>query len=321
MRRHHRTAEGQWDTEKILPRHWERLAVVYVRPSTLPQGLEHQESTRLHYGLVRRAVAWGWPEARVLVIDADLGRSGTSAEGRQGFQRLVAEVGRDHVGLMRGVEMARLARSAKDWHPLLEIGALLGTLMADLDGIYDPRPYNDRFLLGLKGTMSEAALPILKQRMYQGPLQKARRGARSFALPIGYGHNASGEGVYDPDAPVQHVVRLILRKFEDLGTLPALLRYLVRDDIQLGVRLRAGPAKGTLEGRWPQRMPLHKMLKHPLYAGAYASGRRQVDSRTQQPGRPRTGRVTRPRHASHALFKAQVPASIPWGQYEQHLAR
>ena len=146
MRLHHGIEEGQWYTEKILPRHWERLAVVYVRQSTMQQVLEHQESTRLQYGLVRRAVAWGWPEARVLVSDDDLGRSGTRAEGRQGLQRLVAAVGVDHVGRSLGVERARLARSSKDWHQLLEICALFGTLIADLDGIYDPSQYNDRLL-------------------------------------------------------------------------------------------------------------------------------------------------------------------------------
>jgi DNA invertase Pin-like site-specific DNA recombinase len=321
MSLHHGIEEGQWYTEKILPRHWERLAVVYVRQSTMQQVLEHQESTRLQYGLVRRAVAWGWPEARVLVIDDDLGRSGTSAEGRQGFQRLVAEVGLDHVGLVLGVEMSRLARSSKDWHQLLEICALFGTLIADLDGIYDPSQYNDRLLLGLKGTMSEAELHILKQRMYQGTLQKARRGALSFALPIGYVHNASGEVVYDPDAQVQHVVRLIFRKFEELGTLHALLRYLVQHDIQLGIRLREGPVKGPLEWRRPNRMTLQNMLKHPLYAGAYAYGRRQVDPRKKQPGRPSTGRITRPRYAYHAFLKEHVPAYITWAQYEQNLAR
>jgi DNA invertase Pin-like site-specific DNA recombinase len=144
----HGTEEGQWYAEQILPPHWERLAVVYVRQSTRPQVLEHQESTRLPYGVVRRAVAWGWPESRGLVIDEDLGRSSPSAEGRHGFQRLVAEVGLAHVGLILGVERSRLARSSKDWHPLLEICALCETLIADLEGISDPRPSNDRVWLG-----------------------------------------------------------------------------------------------------------------------------------------------------------------------------
>jgi DNA invertase Pin-like site-specific DNA recombinase len=148
------TEEWRWYAEKLLPRHWERLAVVYVRQSTMPQVLEHQESTRLQYGLVRRAIAWGWPETRVLVIDEDLGRSGTSVERRHGFQRLVAEVGMDHVGGILGVEMSRLARSSTDWHQRLEICALFGTRIADLDGIYEPSQDNDRLWLGLKGTMA-----------------------------------------------------------------------------------------------------------------------------------------------------------------------
>jgi DNA invertase Pin-like site-specific DNA recombinase len=151
--------------EKISSRHLDRLAVVYVRQSTMQQVLDHQTSTQLQYGLVHRAVALGWPEKRVVVIDDDLGQSGTSVEGRQGFQRLVAEVGLDHVGLVLGLDMSRWARSSKDGHQLLEICALFGTLLADLDGIYDPSPYNDRLLLGLKGTMSEAEIHILKQRM------------------------------------------------------------------------------------------------------------------------------------------------------------
>jgi DNA invertase Pin-like site-specific DNA recombinase len=321
MSQHPGREEWGWYTEKIRPQHVERLAVVYVRQSTMQQVLEHQESTRLQYGLVQRAVAWGWSEARVLVIDDDLGRSGTSAEGRHGFQRLVAEVGLDHVGLILGVEMSRLARSSKDWHQLLEICALFGTLIADLDGIYDPSQYNDRLLLGLKGTMSEAEIHLLRQRLYQGTLQKARRGALRFALPIGYVHNAAGEVVHDPDEQVQHVVRLIFRKFDELGTLHALLRYLVQHDIHLGVRLREGPVKGPLVWRRPNRMTLQNMLKHPLYAGAYAYGRRQVDARRKQPGHPSTGRVTRPPQDYHVLLKEHVPAYITWAQYERNLAR
>ena len=155
----------EWHSQKILTQHLDRLAVVYVRQSTLQQVLDHQESTRLQYGLVERAKAWGWQRERILVIDDDLGKSGATAQGRAGFQRLVAEVGMGHVGLILGIEMSRLARSCKDWHQLLEICALFGTLIADLDGVYDPSHYNDRLLLGLKGTMSEAELHMIKQRM------------------------------------------------------------------------------------------------------------------------------------------------------------
>jgi DNA invertase Pin-like site-specific DNA recombinase len=313
----------EWSGEggKIRARHLDRLAVVYVRQSTMQQVLDHQESTRLQYGLVHRAQALGWSAARVLVIDDDLGQSGASAEGRQGFQRLVAEVGLDHVGLILGVEMSRLARSSKDWHQLLEVCALFGTLLADLDGIYDPSQYNDRLLLGLKGTMSEAELHLIKQRMYQGKLNKARRGELSFPLPIGYVWTSDGEIGFDPDEQARQMVHLIFRKFDDLGTLHGLLRYLVANDIKLGVRLREGPAKGTLQWRRPNRMTLQNLLKHPMYAGAYVYGRRQVDARKKQPGRPSTGRVTQVRPDFHVLLPDQVPAYITWSQYEHNVAR
>ena len=308
-------------SEKILARHLERSAVVYIRQSTVQQVLDHQESTRLQYGLVSRAEALGWSRERIVVIDDDLGKSGTTTVGREGFAKLVTEVGLDHVGLILGIEMSRLARSNKDWHQLLEICALFGTLIADLDGIYDPSHYNDRLLLGLKGTMSEAELHVLKQRLHQGKLNKARRGEVSFAVPIGYLRRASGEVSLDPDEGVQTVVKLIFRKFEELGTLHALLRYLDKHGIQLGVRIREGEGKGELVWRRPNRMTLQTLLKNPIYAGAYAYGRRQVDARKKQPGRPTTGRVVCGFDAYHALIKDHFPAYISWEQYEGNLAR
>ena len=177
--------------------------------------------------------------------------------------------------------------------------ALLSTLIADLDGIYDPAHFNDRLLLGLKGTMSEAELPMLKQRMHQGKLHKARRGALRFPLPIGYVRDATDEIRFDPDAQAQHVVDLIFRKFDEIGTLNGFLRYLVKQGIALGVRNRQGPTQGSLEWRRPNRMTLQNVLKNPMYAGAYAYGRRQVNSRKKQPGRPSTGRVTRRQPDDH----------------------
>ena len=233
----------------------------------------------------------GWAADRVLVIDADLGKSGASAEGRAGFQRLVTEVSLDHVGIIFGVEMSRLARSNKDWHQVLAVCALFHTLIADLDGSYDPAQYNDRLLLGLKGTLSEAERHILKQRMHQGRLNKARRGALHFALPVGSVWSAEGEIEFDPDEQVQQVVRLIFRTFEEGGSLDGLVRYLVQHQIQLGVRVREGPGKGELVWRRPNRMTLQNRLKHPLYAGAYVYGRRQAEPRRKQPDRPSSGRV------------------------------
>ncbi len=205
-----------WPVKKIQAHHLERLAVVYVRQSTLQQVNDHQESTQIQYGLVGRAEALGWQTERVLTIDDDLGKSGSSAEGRLGFQRLVSEVGLNHGGLILGVEMSRLARSSKDWHQLLEICALFGTLIADLDGIYDPNDYNDRLLLGLKGSFSEAELHLIKQRMMQGKRNKAERGELGFNVPLGYVRRPSGEIRFDPDEQVQQVVKLIFRKFGEL---------------------------------------------------------------------------------------------------------
>jgi DNA invertase Pin-like site-specific DNA recombinase len=257
-------------SEKIHPWHRERLAVVYVRQSTVQQVLQHQESTRLQYGLRSRACELGWATDRVVVIDDDLAMSATTTEGRTGFQRLVAEVSLDHVGLILGVEMSRLARSNKDWHQLLEVCALFRTLLADLDGIYDPTFYNDRLLLGLKGAMSEAELHILQQRMGQGRLSKAGRGELIFSVPTGYVRRPSGEVAFDPDEQVQQVVRLIFRKFEELGTLNAVLQYLVRHQIQIGIRAQTGLGKGELTWRRPNRATLQNLLRHPIYAGAYA---------------------------------------------------
>ena len=308
-------------SEKIAPRHHDRLAVVYVRQSTVQQVLDHQESTRLQYGLATRAQDLGWAAERIVVIDDDLGQSGASAEARIGFQRLVSEVSLDHVGLVLGIDMSRLARSSKDWHQLLEICALFGTLIADLDGVYDPGQYNDRLLLGLKGTMSEAELHILKQRMEQGRLSKARRGDLAVPVPSGYVRRPSGDVALDPDEQVQRVVHLIFRKFEELGTLNAVLRYLVRHHIQLGIRVREGPGKGELEWRRPNRMTLQNLLKNPIYAGAYAYGRRQVDPRTAQPGRPSTGRRVIAPEEWYVLLHDHYPAYISWEQYERNLAR
>ncbi|WP_369228613.1 recombinase family protein (plasmid) [Streptomyces sp. R39] len=306
---------------KIDDRHLQRLAVVYVRQSTRQQVVDHQESTRLQYALVDRAVALGWQADRVLVIDEDLGRSGSSAGARTGFQRLVTEIGLDHVGLVLGIEMSRLARSGRDWYQLIELCALSGAVLADSDGVYDPGEYNDRLLLGLKGTMSEAELHLIKQRMWSGRLNKARRGELAFPLPSGYVRRPSGEVAFDPDEQVQTVIRLIFTQFERLGTLHAVLRYLVGHDIQLGIRLREGPDKGTLEWRRPNRMTLQTLLHNPAYAGIYAYGRRRVDSRRQDPTRPGTGRVVRSRDGWHVMIPNVLPAYITIAQFEANEAK
>jgi DNA invertase Pin-like site-specific DNA recombinase len=320
-----RNLPAAWDggrcPEKVQPWHHDRLAVVYVRQSTAQQVLDHQESTRLQYGLTTRAVELGWAAARVVVIDDDLGKSGTSAEGRAGFQRLVSEVSLDHVGIILGVEMSRLARSCKDWYQLLELCALFRTLIADLDGVYDPAQYNDRLLLGLKGTMSEAELHIMQQRLRQGLLAKARRGELALVPPMGYVRSAAGALVLDPDEQVQQVIRLVFRKFAELGTVNALLRYLVAHQIQLGMREHSGLARGEVVWRRPSRATLQNLLKHPVYAGAYVYGRRPVDPRRQRAGRPDTGRTVAAPDNWLVLLPDRLPAYITWEEYTANVAR
>jgi DNA invertase Pin-like site-specific DNA recombinase len=306
---------------KLRPWHLDRLAIVYVRQSTPQQVLDHKESTARQYALADRAVALGWPRDRVLTIDDDLGKSGQSIEGRPGFQRLRAEVALDHVGLILGLEMSRLARCCKDWHQLLELCGRYRVLLADAEGVYDPTEYADRLLLGLHGVMNEAELHVLKQRMYQGKVNKARRGELLGTPPIGYLRLATGEWVIDPDEQVQAVVRLLFDQFDREATLHGLLRYLVHHQIRIPVRLAGGPNKGQLEWRRPNRATLQNLLRHPSYAGAYRFGYRPTDPRKQQAGRPSTGRSIRRPEECLVLLKDRLPAYISWERFEANQQR
>src|SRR5215213_4327570 len=263
--------------DKIRTRHRDRNAVVYVRQSTARQVRQHQESTRLQYALADRARQLGWRSEQIVVIDDDLGRSAASALDRPGFQRLVAEVGLGHVGLVLGIEVSRLARSCRDWHQLLEMCALFDTLIADADGLYDPGTYNDRLLLGLKGTMSEAELHILKARMHEGRRAKAARGELVMGLPRGYVLRPSGEVALDPDEQVRATVRLVFDVFERRGSARGVLAYLVDHDIRLPDRVRSGPRKGEVRWNRPNHATVGDMLRHPAYAGAYVYGRRRME--------------------------------------------
>jgi len=264
-------------TGKIQARHRERQAIVYVRQSTMRQVLQHQESTRLQYALSDRARQLGWSQDQVVVIDDDLGRSAASTLHRPGFQRLVAEVGLGHVGLVLGIEVSRLARSCRDWHQLLEMCALFDTLIADADGVYDAANFNDRMLLGLKGTMSEAELHILKARMHEGRRAKASRAALVIGLPRGFVLRPSGEVALDPDEQVRATIQLVFDVFERRRSVYGVLRYLVDHDIQLPDRVRGGLDKGEVRWNRPNQATISDMLRHPAYAGAYVYGRRRME--------------------------------------------
>jgi DNA invertase Pin-like site-specific DNA recombinase len=210
---------------KVTAVHLKRAAYLYVRQSTLRQVVEHTESTKRQYALKQRAVQLGWRPEQVTVIDSDLGESGASTVDRDGFQKLVAEVSMGRAGIVLGLEVSRLARNSADWHRLLEICAFNDTLILDEDGIYNPGAFNDRLLLGLKGTMSEAELHVMRMRMIGGVLTKARRGELCPLLPIGFMYDDENKVMLDPDRQVQESIRLVFSLFRRTGSAYALVRH------------------------------------------------------------------------------------------------
>jgi DNA invertase Pin-like site-specific DNA recombinase len=308
-------------SSKIHPRHLERWAVIYVRQSSPHQVAENRESADLQYQLRRRAVDYGWEHTRVLVIDDDQGISGRSIEGRLGFQRLLAEISLGHVGIVFGREVSRLSRSNKDWHQLLELCSLFHVLIADADGVYDPLDPNDRLLLGLRGMMSEAELHVLKSRLHQGKLNKARRGELFTCVPIGYVRSEDGGIAFDPDEQVRSIVALIFNKFSELGSVPKVRAYLTAHAIRIGVRRHQGPDRGRLEWREPQRRAIYELLRNPTYAGAYSYGRAPTDPTRRKPGRPHAGRRTATRDEWLCLLKDRIPGYISWQQFEANQQR
>ena len=203
---------------KVQPHHLERAAYLYVRQSSMKQVLENVESTKRQYALRARATALGWADERVVVIDSDQGESGASASWREGFQRMVSDVGMGRAGIVMGLEVSRLARNNADWHRLLEICALADTLILDEDGVYDPANFNDRLLLGLKGTMSEAELHVLKARLRGGVLNKVRRGEYRCTLPTGLVYSATADVVLDPDLQIRETIAHFFETFSRLGS-------------------------------------------------------------------------------------------------------
>lgn len=304
---------------KIQPPHLERLAVVYVRQSSPKQVLENRESTARQHAFADQAVALGWPPDRVLTIDEDLGKSGRTAEGRSGFQRLVGEVTLNHVGLVLGLEMSRLARSSKDWHAFFEMCAMFGTLIADEDGVYDGNDPNDRLLLGLKGIMSEMELHVMRNRLDRGRINKAQRGEMFHGVPMGYVLLPTGEVAFDPDEQARDVVKLVFDKFAELGSLYGVFHWLIRNDIRLPVRPRGGARGGQLDWRRPSIGTLSQMLKHPIYAGAYSYGRRPVDPKRKYS--PKDYRPWAPMEQWRVLLHDRVPAYITWEQYLKNRER
>jgi DNA invertase Pin-like site-specific DNA recombinase len=302
---------------KVTSDHLRRLAYLYVRQSSLAQVHDHRESTARQYDLKRRAHALGWTTEQTVVIDEDLGLSGASAAERSGFQRLVAEVGLGRVGLVMGLEVSRLARNSSDWHRLLEICALAETLILDEDGIYDPSHFNDRLLLGLKGTMSEAELHVLRARLLGGQLNKARRGELWMRPPIGYVYDPGHRLVLDPDAQIHGVVQLLFETFRRTGSAEAVVRHFAREGIRWPRRLVTGPRAGEVVfGPLTHGRALN-ILHNPRYAGAFVYGRRR---QRKLPGAGGQRYRLVPRAEWKVFLPNTHPGYVTWEEFERHQA-
>lgn len=304
-------------SQKVTADHLKRYAYLYVRQSTIRQVFENTESTKRQYALRQRAVALGWPLERIIVIDDDQGQSGATAADRKGFQHLVAEVGMGHAGIVLGLEVSRLARNNSDWHRLLEICALTRTLILDEDGIYDPMQFNDRLLLGLKGTMSEAELHVLAARLRGGVLNKAKRGELECPIPIGFIYNSDARVILDPDRQVQDSVHLLFRTFRQTGSATATVKDFRKQGLRFPRRLRKAPNRGELVWGLLDHWRVLQILHNPRYAGAFVFGRR----RTYKRANGTTGHIQLPRDQWHALLLDVHPAYISWQEFEENQVR
>lgn len=303
---------------KVRSEHLERQAFIYVRQSTLMQVRQNTASTARQYDLVQQALELGWGREQVVMVDQDQGCSGASAVGRKGFQWLVAEVGLGHAGAVLSLEASRLARSSSDWYRLIEICALTHTLVIDEEGIYDPGDYNDRLLLGFKGTMSEAELHWLRSRLLGGKLEKARQGQLRFHPPTGFVCNREGQFILDPDEQVQQAVHLVFDLFAQTRSAMGVVRHFNTHHLLFPTRLWGGVRADELVWQPLKAGRVLEIIHNPAYAGSYVYGRTQtrlVADATAQ-GTPQTRQVKR--EAWPIVLHQAHPAYITWEQFLQH---
>jgi DNA invertase Pin-like site-specific DNA recombinase len=302
---------------KVTQKHLELDAYLYIRQSTPRQVVENTESTQRQYALRDRAVSLGWPLERIHVLDCDLGKSGSQSAGRNGFQKLVSEVALGKAGLVMGLEVSRLARNSADWHRLLELCSLAGALILDEDGIYDPSCFNDRLLLGLKGTMSEAELHFLKARMRGGVINKARRGELEMPPPIGLVYRDDGVLILDPDAEIQAAIRLVFETFDRTGSAMQTAKLFREEGVRFPRRIRKGLNRGELHWVRAAHSRILQVLHNPRYAGAFVYGR--VRTRLLPDGKHSTTKVPR------AEWQFVIPdvhvGYVTWGQFEANQKR
>ena len=297
---------------KVTEEHRRRRAVVYVRQSSVGQVERNTESAARQYALRERAVELGWPAGSVAVVDEDTGRSGASSDGRLGFKELVAEVGLGRVGLILALETSRLARCSADWHRLLDLCALTGTLIADGDGVYSPADFNDRLLLGLKGTMSEAELHFIRARLVGGLRNKAARGELRLPLPVGLDRDDDDRVVLCPDEQVRHAIERVFGLWGQLGSARQVALELIAEGQQLPRR-----TVGQRRIRWARASygAVHDILTNPAYAGAFVFGRQRVVKRLDEHGEVRVGRVDVPIEEWSVCLPDHHPGYVTWDQY------
>jgi DNA invertase Pin-like site-specific DNA recombinase/transposase-like protein len=297
---------------KISPSHLNRNAYIYIRQSTEHQVRENIESQQRQYGLIDLAKQYKWNEDSIIVIDDDLGRSGSSTTGRTGFAKLVADVALKKAGIIFGLEVSRLARNNKDWYQLLDLCSLTATLIADADGIYDPSSFNDRLLLGLKGTMSEAELYMIKSRMLQGLYHKAQKGELKFKLPVGYQFDPDDNIIKSLDEEVTHIIDLTFKKFFEIGTVNGALKYLLGENLRF-------PRQAAFEKklRWvrPYYKAVRDTLGNPLYAGAYVFGRTKVVKELDEFGNQKSRQKKQNIEDWDVIIHDHHPPYISWDQY------
>ena len=312
---------GLGSTSKICDRHLDRLAIVYIRQSSPQQVLENRESRERQYALAQLAQRLGWPAERVVIIDEDQARSGRWADNRSGYQRLMTEVTLSHVGIVLGLEHSRVSRSNAEWHRLIDVCGIFHTLLCDQDGVYDALDSNDRLLLGMKSAMCEYELITMRNRLLRGSRNKAERGELFLAVPLGYLKTPTGEVIQEPDEQARGMIQLVFEKFEELGSAYAVFRYLVVHDLRLGFRRQRGGRIGELEWRPPSHARILSILRHPIYAGAYAYGMHRAGTKDPATGRAEGGKWFVPPEEMAVLLPDRLPAYITWDRYRANLER
>lgn len=300
---------------KLTPERLARKALVYVRQSKPSQLINNQESTRLQFSLVDRARALGFQQ--VAIVDDDLGRTGSGLVDRPGFQRLAAEVCTGEVGAVFCVEASRLARNGRDWHLLIDLCGMAGSVVIDLDGVYDPTLTNDRLLLGMKGTISEFELNLFRQRSSEAILQKARRGELQILMSVGFCWTRSGRMEKDPDQRVQQAIELVFRKLTELGSVRQVLQWFLQENISLPAFPHSS-REHQMVWKLPSYASLHAMLTNPIYAGAYVYGRRETRTKIVEGRARKSAGHRKPQSGWKVLIKEHHPGYISWEEYERN---